>query len=163
VAADLPPLLGSLVVVNALILVASSLTLHYGHGALEAGNRRGFRAGLGTTTLLGVVFLGGQALEYYEFLVHGSFTLAGGAFTTAFYGLTGLHGLRVAIGVVLLGITSGVRSAGRSARSVTSRSEPSPCTGTSSTWCGSSSSWCCTSAPSSADYASPRSGATSFR
>jgi cytochrome c oxidase subunit 3 len=36
---ELPPLLGSLVVVNTLILVASSLTLHYGHDALESGNR----------------------------------------------------------------------------------------------------------------------------
>ncbi|RMB12595.1 cytochrome c oxidase subunit 3 [Haloplanus aerogenes] len=102
---DLPPLLGSLVVVNTLILVASSLTLHYGHGALEDGNRRGFLAGLGVTTLLGVVFLGGQALEYYEFVVHENFTLAGGVFATAFYGLTGLHGLHVTLGVVLLGIT----------------------------------------------------------
>ena len=104
---ELPPLLGSLVVVNTLILVASSLTLHYGHGALEAGNRRGFLAGLGVTTLLGVVFLGGQALEYYEFVTHENFTLAGGAFATAFYGLTGLHGLHVTLGVVLLGITLG--------------------------------------------------------
>jgi len=104
---ELPPLLGSLVVVNTLILVASSLTLHYGHGALEAGNRRGFLAGLGVTTLLGVVFLGGQALEYYEFVVHENFTLAGGVFATAFYGLTGLHGLHVTLGVVLLGITLG--------------------------------------------------------
>jgi cytochrome c oxidase subunit 3 len=104
---DLPPLLGSLVVVNTLILIASSLTLHYSHGALESGNRRGFLAALGVTTLLGVVFLGGQALEYYEFVTHENFTLAGGAFATAFYGLTGLHGLHVALGVVLLGITLG--------------------------------------------------------
>jgi cytochrome c oxidase subunit 3 len=104
---ELPPLLGSLVVVNTLILVASSLTLHYGHGALEAGNRRRFLLGLGATTVLGLVFLGGQALEYYEFVVGEGFGLADGAFATAFYGLTGLHGLHVALGVVLLGITLG--------------------------------------------------------
>jgi cytochrome c oxidase subunit 3 len=102
---ELPPLLGSLVIVNTLLLVASSFTIHYGHHALDAGNRRGFLAGLAATTLLGVVFLGGQALEYYEFVVEEGLTLAGGAFATAFYGLTGLHGLHVALGVLLLGIT----------------------------------------------------------
>jgi cytochrome c oxidase subunit 3 len=110
---DLPPLLGSLVIVNTLLLVASSFTIHYGHHALDAGDRRGFLAGLGATTLLGVVFLGGQALEYYEFVVEEGLTLAGGAFATAFYGLTGLHGLHVALGVVLLGITLGRALRGR--------------------------------------------------
>jgi cytochrome c oxidase subunit 3 len=93
------------VLANTALLVTSSLTLHYAHGALESSNRRGFLAGLGVTTLLGVVFLGGQALEYREFLVHEGFGLADGAFASAFYGLTGLHGLHVALGVVLLGIT----------------------------------------------------------
>jgi cytochrome c oxidase subunit 3 len=104
---DLPPLLGSLVLVNTLLLVASSFTLHYGHIALEAGRRRAFLGGLGATTLLGAVFVVGQALEYYEFLVEADFTLASGAFASAFYGLTGLHGLHVSLGVVLLAITLG--------------------------------------------------------
>jgi cytochrome c oxidase subunit 3 len=102
---ELPPLLSSLVLVNTLLLVASSFTLHYSHHALEEDDRRGFLGALGVTLLLGVVFLGGQVLEYYEFVVEEGFTLAGGVFATAFYGLTGLHGLHVALGVVLIGIT----------------------------------------------------------
>ena len=104
---ELPNLLSSLVLVNTLILVVSSVTLHYGHHALEEGNRRGFLLGLGATVSLGVVFLGGQALEYYEFVVGEEFTLTSGAFASAFFGLTGLHGLHVALGVILLGIVFG--------------------------------------------------------
>ena len=101
---DLPPLLGSLVLANTLLLVASSFTLHYAHEALVAGRRRRFLGALGVTTLLGVVFLAGQAAEYAEFVAEEGFTLASGAYASAFYGLTGLHGLHVALGVVLLAI-----------------------------------------------------------
>ncbi|WP_424004548.1 cytochrome c oxidase subunit 3 [Haloarcula salina] len=102
--ANLPHLLGSLVAVNTALLLASSVTLHYGHEALEHGNRRRFLGLLGVTLLLGVVFLGGQVLEYYEFVVGEGFTLSSGVFASAFFGLTGLHGLHVSLGVVLLGI-----------------------------------------------------------
>jgi cytochrome c oxidase subunit 3 len=100
----LPSLLGSLVVVNTLFLLASSVTLHYGHAALERGDRRRFVGLLGATVLLGVVFLAGQVVEYYEFVVGEGFTLSSGAFASAFFGLTGLHGLHVGLGVVLLAL-----------------------------------------------------------
>lgn len=100
----LPPLVGSLVVVNTVLLLASSVTLHYAHGALESADRRRFLGLLAATFLLGVVFVGGQALEYYEFVAREGFTLSSGAFASAFYGLTGLHGLHVSFGVVLLGV-----------------------------------------------------------
>jgi len=103
----LPHLLGSLVLVNTLLLLASSVTIHYAHHALEHGNRRRFLGLLATTVLLGVVFLGGQALEYYEFIVDEGFVLSTGVFGSAFYGLTGLHGLHVSLGVVLLALTLG--------------------------------------------------------
>ncbi|QSW98891.1 cytochrome c oxidase subunit 3 [Haloterrigena alkaliphila] len=96
---ELPPLLGSLVVVNTLLLLASSVTFHYAHEALEDGNRRRFLGLLGTTLALGVVFLGGQVYEYYEFVVHEGFTLGSGVFGSAFFALTGLHGFHVALGV----------------------------------------------------------------
>jgi cytochrome c oxidase subunit 3 len=56
------------------------------------------------TLLLGVVFVGGQVLEYYEFIVNEGFTLTDGVFASAFYGLTGLHGLHVSLGAVMIGI-----------------------------------------------------------
>jgi cytochrome c oxidase subunit 3 len=51
-----------------------------------------------------VVFIGGQIYEYYEFIVHEGFTLTSGFFASAFFGLTGLHGLHVSLGAVLLGV-----------------------------------------------------------
>jgi cytochrome c oxidase subunit 3 len=56
------------------------------------------------TLLLGVVFIGGQVLEYYEFIVEKGFTLTSGLFASAFFGLTGLHGLHVTLGAVIIGI-----------------------------------------------------------
>ncbi|MFB6093391.1 MAG: heme-copper oxidase subunit III [Halanaeroarchaeum sp.] len=101
---ELPHLLSSLVAVNTLVLVTSSVTLHFAHTALRQGNEGRFRALLGTTLLLGVAFVGGQAYEYFEFVVNEGYTLASGPFYSAFFGLTGLHGLHVSLGAVLLGI-----------------------------------------------------------
>jgi len=103
-AADIPEVWGSLVVVNTVILIASSVTLHYSHVALRNGNRSGFLKLLGVTLLLGIIFIGGQVYEYYEFIVHKGFTIGEGIYGSAFYGLTGLHGLHVTMGAVLLGI-----------------------------------------------------------
>ena len=94
----------SLVIANTVILIISSVTLHYAHVALREDDRRRFVGLLGLTLLLGVIFLGGQVYEYYEFIVHENFTVAEGAYGSAFYGLTGLHGLHVSLGAVLLGI-----------------------------------------------------------
>ncbi|PSQ25669.1 heme-copper oxidase subunit III [Halobacteriales archaeon QS_8_65_32] len=102
--AELPPLVSSLVLANTALLVLSSFTLHYAHVGLRKGNRRRFVGLLAATLLLGAVFIGGQVFEYYEFIVHEGFTLTDGIFASAFFGLTGLHGLHVSLGAVLLGI-----------------------------------------------------------
>ena len=102
--AVIPDVFGSLVIVNTVILLVSSVTLHYSHVALRNDNRGRFLQLLGLTLLLGVIFIGGQVLEYYEFIVHEGFTLGEGIYGSAFYGLTGLHGLHVTLGAVLLGI-----------------------------------------------------------
>ncbi|KAA9398119.1 heme-copper oxidase subunit III [Haloarcula sp. CBA1130] len=102
--AAVPEVFGSLVIVNTLILIASSVTLHFSHLALRNGNRSRFLKLLGATLLLGIVFIGGQVYEYYEFIVHKGFSIGGGIYGSAFYGLTGLHGLHVTMGAVLLGI-----------------------------------------------------------
>ena len=102
--ANLPPLVGSLVLANTALLIASSFTLHWAHVAIRNDNHRSFVLGLGVTLLLGLVFLGGQVYEYYEFIVHEGFTWTSGIFGSAFFGLTGLHGLHVSLGAVLLAI-----------------------------------------------------------
>ena len=100
----IPNLTGSLVLINTSLLILSSLTLHFAHVAIRNGNRRRFLLGLFTTLLLGFIFIGGQVYEYYEFIIHEGFTLTSGFFASAFFGLTGLHGLHVSLGAVLLAV-----------------------------------------------------------
>jgi cytochrome c oxidase subunit 3 len=102
--ASAPHLLSPLIVINTSILILSSITLHFAHTSLLKDNRKRFVRLTGATLLLGIIFLGGQAYEYYEFLIHEGFSLETGAFGSAFYGLTGLHGLHVSLGAVLIAI-----------------------------------------------------------
>jgi cytochrome c oxidase subunit 3 len=100
---ELPPLLSSIVFVNTGLLLASSVALHVAHVGLRDGHRRRFVRFLATTFLLGALFVFGQLWEYYEFVVRENVAITS-VFFSAFFGLTGLHGLHVLLGVVLLGI-----------------------------------------------------------
>ena len=85
--------------VNTAILVASSFTLHWGEHRLKHFNdRKGLERGLLVTMLLGLTFLIIQINEY----VHLGFTPQSTAFGSAFYTLTGFHGLHVFVGLTLL-------------------------------------------------------------
>ncbi|CCC40436.1 cytochrome c oxidase subunit 3 [Haloquadratum walsbyi] len=102
----IPTLTGSLVLINTTLLIASSVTLHYAHVAIRNNKRKKFIGGLLGTLLLGIVFIGGQVYEYYEFIIHEGFTLTSGIFASAFFGLTGLHGVHVSLGAVLIGVVT---------------------------------------------------------
>ena len=84
--------------VNTAILVSSSFTMHWAQTAIKQGNRFGLKAGMLLTTLLGATFLMIQINEY----VHIGFAPHDHAQGTIFYGLTGLHGAHVFIGLTLL-------------------------------------------------------------
>ena len=84
--------------VNTAILISSSFTLHWAEHAHKQGNRRGLQAGMLTTFLLGATFLFVQINEY----VHIGFSPQDNAQGTVFYGLTGLHGAHVFVGLTLL-------------------------------------------------------------
>ena len=84
--------------VNTAVLVSSSLTMHWALVSIRNGNRRAMRAGLVTTFLLGLTFLTVQINEY----VHLGFAPHDSAQGTIFYGLTGLHGAHVFVGLNLL-------------------------------------------------------------
>jgi heme/copper-type cytochrome/quinol oxidase subunit 3 len=60
---------------------------------------------LGLTILFGVAFFAGQGSEYVRIL-RGGFTMSQGLFGTTFFTVTGVHGLHVLIGLVLLGVTA---------------------------------------------------------
>jgi cytochrome c oxidase subunit 3 len=84
--------------VNTAILLSSSLTLHWAQTSLKNGNRWGLKVGMLLTSLLGATFLFIQINEY----VHIGFAPQDHAQGTIFYGLTGLHGAHVLIGLLLL-------------------------------------------------------------
>jgi cytochrome c oxidase subunit III len=84
--------------VNTAILVTSSFTIHWALQAIKRDNRAGLKAGLVLTLALGLVFLLTQIREYSRV----GFAPHDGAFGTIFYGLTGLHGAHVLVGLVLL-------------------------------------------------------------
>src|ERR1700723_3162431 len=84
--------------VNTLILVSSSFTLHWAETSIKRGNRFGLRAGMLTTFLLGCTFLFIQINEYANI----GFAPQDHAQQTVFYSLTGLHRAHVTIGLILL-------------------------------------------------------------
>ncbi len=92
----------SVAFVNTLILLSSSFTMHWALESIRAGNHRGLKMGLVTTFLLGATFLFIQINEY----IHIGFSARDGAFGSIFYGLTGLHGAHVFVGLTLLAIAS---------------------------------------------------------
>jgi cytochrome c oxidase subunit 3 len=84
--------------VNTAILVTSSFTMHWALQSIKRGSRAGLQAGMVLTFALGLVFLLTQAREYSRV----GFAPHDNAFGTIFYGLTGLHGAHVFVGLTLL-------------------------------------------------------------
>jgi cytochrome c oxidase subunit III len=84
--------------VNTAILLSSSFTMHWALEGARNENRRAMKIGLLTTALLGLTFLTIQVNEY----VHLGFAPHDNAQGTIFYGLTGLHGAHVFVGLSLL-------------------------------------------------------------
>jgi cytochrome c oxidase subunit III len=85
--------------VNTAVLVTSSFTMHWALQSIKRGNRPAFLAGMTLTFLMGLAFLLTQAVEY----LHVGFNTGDGAFASVFFGLTGLHGAHVFVGLTLLG------------------------------------------------------------
>jgi heme/copper-type cytochrome/quinol oxidase subunit 3 len=88
--------------VSSFVLLMSSLTMVLAHNALSRGDQNGTRTWLFATAALGSVFLGGQVFEFTDFIVEYGMTLSTNPAASAFYVLTGFHGLHVAIGVIML-------------------------------------------------------------
>jgi cytochrome c oxidase subunit III len=84
------------------LLVASGFTAHWAQTAIRRDDRDQFQGWLIVTILLGASFLGAQAYEYTNFIVNEGFVISSGIYGTVFYCLTGLHGLHVTVGVILL-------------------------------------------------------------
>jgi cytochrome c oxidase subunit 3 len=89
--------------INTAILISSSFTMHWALVSVKRGNRRGLALGLLFTLIMGLTFLGLQIREYNLLHMEG-FTPEHGAFASVFFALTGLHGVHVLIGAILIAI-----------------------------------------------------------
>jgi cytochrome c oxidase subunit 3 len=87
---------------NTIILLSSSVTVHFAHTALLASEKSRFNLWLGITVLLGIIFVGLQAAEYYEAYAHFGLTLNSGIYGSTFFMLTGFHGFHVMMGMTML-------------------------------------------------------------
>jgi cytochrome c oxidase subunit 3/cytochrome o ubiquinol oxidase subunit 3 len=87
--------------VSAFVLLMSSVTMVLALAAIQHGEHRQLRVWLMATALLGMVFVGGQAFEFTEFIRHG-FTFRSSVAGSAFFMLTGFHGAHVTVGVLML-------------------------------------------------------------
>ena len=84
-------------------LLSSSVTMEMAGAKLKKGNRKSMLVWLVATIVLGAVFLIGQGNEYAH-LISLDVTISKNVFGSAFFTLTGFHGLHVLIGLVVLSI-----------------------------------------------------------
>ena len=86
---------------SSFVLLISSLTMALAVGAIHRGDERRCRTFLLTTALLGGVFIAGQVYEFTSFVKEGlGYTT--NIFGSAFYTLTGFHGVHVSVGIIFL-------------------------------------------------------------
>lgn len=89
---------------NTILLLSSSFTVHIAHHALKDNNRGRFNLFLAITLILGFSFVGVQAFEYYEAYTHLGLTLKAGIYGSTFFMLTGFHGFHVCMGAIMLSV-----------------------------------------------------------
>jgi cytochrome c oxidase subunit 3/cytochrome o ubiquinol oxidase subunit 3 len=87
--------------VSSFVLLMSSLSMVLALAAIQQGDVRRMRIWLLATSVLGMLFLGGQAFEFTEFYREG-LRLDTNMFGTTFVVLTGFHGAHVTVGVLIL-------------------------------------------------------------
>lgn len=98
--------------VSSFVLLASSLTMVLAVTAAQRNEMSRMRVWLGSTAALGSLFIGGQVYEFTTFLNEGlGFTT--NVASSAFFTLTGFHGVHVTIGILMLVITIAMSLRGR--------------------------------------------------
>ncbi len=87
---------------NTIILLSSSVTVHFAHVGLKNDNRKAFTNWLLLTVVLAVLFLFLQFEEYHHAYSELGLTLESGIYGTTFFMLTGFHGFHVFLGMTML-------------------------------------------------------------
>jgi len=86
---------------SSFVLLMSSLTMVLAVSAIERAEHQRMRVWLTATALLGGTFIAGQIYEFTVFVREGlGFTTS--RFSSAFYTLTGFHGVHVTVGIIML-------------------------------------------------------------
>ena len=80
------------------VLVLSSFTMQHAVNRLKAGDPAGMRRWIWISFLMGIVFLGGQVNEWISL----PFRIHTDSYGSAFYAMTGFHGLHVLAGLLLM-------------------------------------------------------------
>jgi len=89
------------------LLLSSSVTIAFAGSQLKHGNKKAMRWWLFATLLLGAIFLIGQGTEYAR-LMSVDLTISKNVFGSAFFTLTGFHGLHVIMGLITISIITGL-------------------------------------------------------
>ena len=92
-------LLGTL---NTILLLTSSLTMAVGIAAIRQGRQQALKIALTLTLLLSAGFLGIKYLEWSEDFSHGLYPESS-LFFGLYFMMTGLHGLHVVLGMLVMG------------------------------------------------------------
>ena len=83
-------------------LLSSSITVHFAVSALRKGKLRQCTAHVAATVLLGGIFLGSTAREWYHLIYDKGLTIQTNLFGTTYYSLVGLHASHVVVGLIML-------------------------------------------------------------
>lgn len=89
---------------NTIILLTSSITLHMAHTSLEKNHRMALVVWLEITIILAIAFLFYQVEEYVHAYQEMGLTLQSGVYGNTFFLLTGFHGMHVLLGTIFLSV-----------------------------------------------------------
>jgi cytochrome c oxidase subunit 3/cytochrome o ubiquinol oxidase subunit 3 len=91
-----------MVLVSTLCLLSSSGTMHMAHKSLTNGQARAFLGWWAATIVLGLLFLGGTALEWNDLINRWHVTISRNLFGTCYFTLVGFHAAHVTVGVTIM-------------------------------------------------------------
>ena len=91
----------ALALILTIVLLVSSISAYLAETSIKYNHRRNFKLFTIATILLGLVFLGGVAIELYEATLHYP---PGTPFGTSYFMLIGLHAFHVVTGLIGLSI-----------------------------------------------------------
>jgi cytochrome c oxidase subunit 3/cytochrome o ubiquinol oxidase subunit 3 len=89
---------------NTICLLSSSVSILIAERQIERGKMRGFMMWWALTIALGMIFIGGTAVEWHKLIYVDGLTIRTNLFGTTFYSLVGLHATHVVVGLIGLSL-----------------------------------------------------------